>query len=45
MAHASDLPLELYYLILSFLPENHEQQIEWRQRVAAVGQGWPDIAQ
>ena len=45
MAQASDLPVELYQHILSFLPPNHEQQVQWRRRAAEIGraprpEGW-----
>ena len=45
MAQATDLPIELYDLILSFLPPNHAEQVQWRRAAAAIGResrpvGW-----
>ncbi|XP_006462520.1 hypothetical protein AGABI2DRAFT_144085 [Agaricus bisporus var. bisporus H97] len=45
MAQATDLPIELIDLILSFLPPNHAEQVQWRRAAAAVGReirpiGW-----
>ncbi|EKM77668.1 hypothetical protein AGABI1DRAFT_93371 [Agaricus bisporus var. burnettii JB137-S8] len=45
MAQATDLPIELIDLILSFLPPNHAEQVEWRRRAAGIGredrlEGW-----
>ena len=45
MVQATDLPPELYNLILSFLPPNHAEQVQWRRAVAAIGReprpdGW-----
>ena len=37
MAQATDLPIELVDLILSFLPPNHAEQVQWRRRAAAIG--------
>ncbi|EKM74494.1 hypothetical protein AGABI1DRAFT_95590 [Agaricus bisporus var. burnettii JB137-S8] len=37
MAQATDLPIELYDLILSFLPPNHAEQVQWRRAAAAIG--------
>ena len=45
MAQATDLPIELIDLILSFLPPNHAEQVQWRRAAAAIGredrpEGW-----
>ncbi|XP_006454897.1 hypothetical protein AGABI2DRAFT_140729 [Agaricus bisporus var. bisporus H97] len=45
MAQATDLPIELIDLILSFLPPNHAEQVQWRRAAAAIGRearpvGW-----
>ncbi|EKM73266.1 hypothetical protein AGABI1DRAFT_135195 [Agaricus bisporus var. burnettii JB137-S8] len=37
MAQATDLPIELYDLILFFLPLNHAEQVQWRRAAAAIG--------
>ncbi|EKM73770.1 hypothetical protein AGABI1DRAFT_134121 [Agaricus bisporus var. burnettii JB137-S8] len=36
MAQATDLPIELIDLILSFLPPNHVEQVQWRRAAAAI---------
>jgi hypothetical protein len=41
MARASDLPIEIYLHILSYLPPDHEQQVRWRRRAAVISSQQP----